>query len=133
MNSRKVLNGRSGNSGEAYHSNTAIPTRYVALMRRVIVNSKRAVETSASECAEVGGLQYQTRIHEGRKNGWPILNRLEKSGGQVRSFYRIDFDALRKSGRSDLLALAFPNEYPNGVPISAPMQGSFDLSVEGGR
>jgi hypothetical protein len=127
-------NGHSGNSEEAYHSNCAIPTRYTALMRRLIDTSKRGVETSASECAEVGGLQYQTRIFEGRKHGWPIVNRLEKSGGQVRSFYRIDFDALRKSGRSDLLALAFPNEYPNGVPINAPspVQGSLELSAEGG-
>ena len=134
MTSRKALNGRSGNSGEAYHSNAAIPTRYTALMRRLIDTSKRGVETSASECAEVGGLQYQTRIFEGRKQGWPIVNRLEKSGGQVRSFYRIDFDALRKSGRSNLWALAFPNEYPNGVPISAPapVQGSLELSAEGG-
>jgi len=53
----------------------------------------------------------------------------------VRSFYRIDFDALSKCGRSDLLALVFPNEYPNGVPIGAPLpaQGSLDLSREGGR
>jgi hypothetical protein len=104
-------------------------------MRRLIDNSKRGAQRSASECAEVGGLQYQTRIFEGRKHGWPIINRLEKSGGQLRSFYRIDFDALRKGGRSDLLALVFPNEYPNGVPISAPVpaQGSLDLPVKGGR
>jgi hypothetical protein len=88
-----------------------------------------------TKSAEVGGLQYQTRIFEGRKQGWPIINRLEKSGGQVRSFYRIDFDALRKSGRSDLLALVFPSEYPKGAPISAPLpvQGSLELSAEGGR
>jgi hypothetical protein len=133
MNSRKIMNGRSGNSGEAYHSNAAIPTRYTALMRRLIDTSKRGVETSASECAEVGGLQYQTRIFEGRKHGWPIVNRLEKSGGQVRSFYRIDFDALRKSGRSDLLALAFSNEYPNSaISAPAPVQGSLELSAEEG-
>src|SRR5205085_5452248 len=111
---RKANNGRSGNSGEAYHSNAAIPTRYTALMRRLIDNSRRGAQTSASECAEVGGLQYQTRIFEGRKYGWPIINRLEKSRGQVQSFYRIDFDVLRKSGRIDLLALVFPNEYPTG-------------------
>src|SRR5258707_806295 len=100
----KAHNGRSGNRGEAYHSNLTIPTRYTALMRRLIDNSKRGAQTSASECVEVGRLQYQTRIFESRKQGWPIINRLEKSDGQVRSFYRIDFDALRKSGRSDLLA-----------------------------
>jgi hypothetical protein len=114
-------NGHSGNSEEAYQLNCAIPTRYTALMRRLMDASKRGVETSASECAEVGGLQYQTRIHEGRKKGWPILNRLEKSGGQVLSYYRIDFNALRKTGRSDLLALALPDEHPLSVPISAPL------------
>jgi hypothetical protein len=136
MRDPRKANGHSGNSGEAYHANAAIPTRYTALMRRLIDTSKRGVETSAGECAEVGGLQYQTRIHEGRKHGWPIVNRLEKSGGQVRSFYRIDFDALRKSGRSDLLALAFPNEYPIGVPISAPLPRlveTLPLFGEGGR
>jgi hypothetical protein len=121
MNSRKALNGRTGNSGAGYHSNAAIPTRYTALMRRLLDNSKRGAETLASECAEVGGLQYQTGSHEGCKKGWPLLNRLEKSDGQVRSFYRTDFDALRKSGHSDLWALAFPNEYSKGVPIGAPV------------
>jgi hypothetical protein len=96
-------------------------------MHRLIDASKRGAETSADECAEVGGLQYQTRIHEGRKKGWPILNRLEKSAGQVRSFYRIDFDALGKSGRHDLLALAFPEHYPNGVPtITVPLPTSLE-------
>lgn len=134
MNSRKA-NGRSGNSSQAYHSNAAIPTRYQALLRRLIDTSRLGIETTASERAEVGGLQYQTRIHEGRKQGWPIINRLEKSGGQVLSFYRIDFNALRKSGRSDLLALAFPGECANGVPSNAPVpvQGSLELSAEGGR
>jgi hypothetical protein len=134
MNSRRARNGRSGNSGEAYHSNAAIPTCYQALMRRLIDTSKRGAETSASGCAEVGDLQYQTRIFEGPKQGWQIINRLEKSGGQVRSFYRIDFDALRKSGRTDLLALVFPGEYPHGAPVTAPApaQGLLELCAQEG-
>ena len=78
----KSRNGRNGHSGEAYHANAGIPTRYASLMQRLIENSKSGTETSASECAEVGGLQYQTRIHEGRKQGWPIITAWKKAAGK---------------------------------------------------
>lgn len=95
----RARNGHSGNSGEAYDSNAVIPTCYQALLRRLIDNSRRGVETSASECAEAGRLQYQTRIFEARKKSWPII---------------------RERGRHDLLAIVFPGEYSNGALAITP-------------
>jgi hypothetical protein len=78
----------------------------------LILDAKHGVETSAEQCAEAGGLQFQTRAFELRREGWPIKNRLDRSTGRLRSFYRIDLEELRRSGRADLLALVSPDQSP---------------------
>jgi len=76
-----------------------------------LVERRKRIGMSQFLCSQKSGIS-QMRLS---------LAETEKSGGQVCSLYRIDFDALRKSWRSDLLALAFRGEYLNGVPISAPV------------
>jgi len=67
------------------------------------------------------------RLIADSRAGWEIVNRVERIERGARGWFRIDFEAMRQLGRHDLLALAFPEHYPNGVPtINVPLPTSLD-------
>jgi hypothetical protein len=92
------------------------------LLKRLIMDSRAARETSSADVNIEGGRQYGARCKELRDDGWEIVNRVERVG-----FFHIDFDKMRALGRHDLLALALPERYPDGVPaIRVPLPASID-------
>jgi hypothetical protein len=102
----------------------------------LIMDSRAARETSSADVNIEGGRQYGARCKELRDDGWEIVNRVERVGRGARGWFQIDFEAMRELGRHDLLALALPERYPNGIPkITAPLPASVDtlpLFAEGG-
>ncbi len=124
----KALNGRHPNSRLAYRLiGDYLSMRDRLLLKRLIADSRAGRETSSADANIEGGRQYGSRAKELRDGGWEIGNRVERVGRRANGFFRIDFDKMRALGRHDLLVLALPEHYPNGIPkISAPLPGSID-------
>lgn len=107
------------------------------LLKRLIADSRAGRETSSADVNIEGGRQYGARCKELRDDGWEIVNRVERIERSARGWFHIDFDAMRQLGRHDLLALAFPERYPNGgpkvIPPLPPSLETLPLFTEGGR
>lgn len=110
------------NSVRSYHLGGDQPTLKQALQRQLPAGSLAHLETSHDAANEAGDPQYSARLHFLRADGWIIENRTERVDGRVRGWFRIYFDAMRARGPHDLLAVAFPHEYSNGIPrVQAPL------------
>jgi hypothetical protein len=97
------------------------------LLKRLKADSRAGRDTSSADVNIEGGRQYGARCKELRDDGWEIVNRVERVGRGARGWFHIDFETMRQLGRHDLLALALPEQYPNGVPkISVPPPPSID-------
>jgi hypothetical protein len=118
----KARNGRHPNSRLAYRLVGDHLNMRDRLLKRLIADSRAGRETSSADVNTEGGRQYGARCKELRDDGWEIVNRVERIERGARGWFHIDFEAMRKLGRHDLLALALPEQYPNGAPkISLPL------------
>jgi hypothetical protein len=123
----KARNGRHPNSRLAYRLDGDHLSMRDRLLKRLIMDSRAARETSSADVNIEGGRQYGSRVKELRDDGWEIVNRVERVERGARGWFHIDFEAMRQLGRHDLLALALPEHYPNGVPkVSVPLPVSID-------
>jgi hypothetical protein len=129
------MNKRDGRVRNGTHSHSRLAYRLVGdrlsmrdrLLKRLIMDSRAARETSSADVNIEGGRQYGARCKELRDDGWAIVNRVERVGRGARGWFHIDFETMRQLGRHDLLALALPEHYPNGVPkISVPLPPAGD-------
>jgi hypothetical protein len=121
----KANNGRHANSRLAYRLVGDHLSMRDRLLKRLIADSRAGRETSSADVNIEGGRQYGARCKELRDDGWVIVNRVERIERGARGWFRIDFETMRQFGRHDLLALALPERYPNGVPkISVPLPES---------
>ena len=78
----------------------------------------RGAEVAAPELAQIGGLQFQTRIYELRhKFGFQIENRQERTAGQIHSWYQL----LPRATESSLQPAATQNN-PRLFPDDAPLR-----------
>jgi hypothetical protein len=126
-NPAKARNGRHPNSRLAYRLVGDHLSMRDRLLKRLIADSRAGRETSSTDVNIEGGRQYGTRCKELRDDGWEIVNRIERIERGARGWFHIDFETMRQLGRHDLLALALPEQYPNGVPkINVPLPGSID-------
>ena len=124
---RKANNGHHRNSRLAYRLDGDHLSMRDRLLKRLIADSRAGRETSSADVNIEGGRQYGARCKELRDDGWEIVNRVERVGHGARGFFHIDFEKMRALGRHDLLALALPERYPNGVPtIRVPLPASID-------
>jgi hypothetical protein len=120
-------NGRHPNSRLAYRLDGDHLSMRDHLLKRLIMDSRAARETSSADVNIEGGRQYGSRVKELRDDGWEIVNRVERVGRGARGWFHIDFEAMLELGRHDLLAIALPERYPNGIPkITAPLPLSVD-------
>ena len=133
---------KDGRAGNGRHRNSRLAYRLVGkdislrdrLLKHLIVETRAGRETSSKEANAVGGNQYGARCKELRDDGWEISNRVERTGRRARGWFRIDFDKMRTPGRHDLLAIAFPENYPNGAARIPPPPGdTLPLFGEGGQ
>jgi hypothetical protein len=123
----KAHNGRHPNSRLAYRLVGDHLSMRDRLLKRLIADSRAGRETSSTDANIEGGRQYGSRAKELRDDGWEIVNRIERAGRGARGWFHIDFETMRLLGRHDLLALALPEHYPNGIPkITAPLPLSVD-------
>jgi hypothetical protein len=110
----KIGNGRHPNSRLAHRLAQGRDAMRERLLKLQIENSRAGRETSNAESIAVGGTQYGARYFELREQGWVIDNR--------KGWHRINFETMRQLGRHDLLAIAFPEQYPSGPPkITVPL------------
>src|SRR3984893_13239644 len=120
-------NGRNPGSRLAYRLTGDHLSMRDRLLKRLIADSRAGRETSSADVNIEGGRQYGARCKELRDDGWMIVNRVERIERGARGWFHIDFEAMRQLGRHDLLALALPEHYPNGVPsINVPLPTSID-------
>jgi hypothetical protein len=123
----RTNNGRRPNSRLAYRLVGDHLSMRDRLLKRLIADSRAGRETSSADANIEGGRQYGSRAKELRDNGWVIVNRVERIERGARGWFRIDFGTMRQLGRHDLLALALPEQYPDGVSrISVPLPASID-------
>jgi hypothetical protein len=123
----RIRNGRTSSSRLSYRLSGDHLSLRDRLLKRLIADSRTGRETSSADANIEGGRQYGARAKELRDDGWEILNRVERIDRGARGWFHIDFEAMRQLGRHDLLALALPEHYPNGVPkIDVPLPTSID-------
>lgn len=129
------MKARDGRAGNGRASGSRLAYRLVGdhlsmrdrLLKRLIADSRAGRETSSADVNIEGGHQYGARCKELRDDGWEIVNRVERIDRGARGWFHIDFEAMRHLGRHDLLALALPEHYPNGIPkISVPLPSCID-------
>jgi hypothetical protein len=124
---RKPNNGGHPNSRLAYRLVGDHLSMRDRLLTRLIADSRAGRETSSADVNIEGGRQYGARCKELRDDGWVIVNRVERIERGARGWFHIDFETMWQLGRHDLLALALPEHYPNGIPkISVPLSASID-------
>jgi hypothetical protein len=132
----RANNGRRPNSRLAYRLVGDHLSMRDRLLKRLIADSRAGRETSSADVNIEGGRQYGARAKELRDDGWEIKNRVERIEHGARGWFHIDFETMRQLGRHDLLALALPEHYPNGISkINVSLPGSADtlpLFAEGG-
>ena len=122
----RVRNGQHAHSRLAYRLVGDHLSMRDRLLKRLIADSRAGRETSSADANIEGGRQYGSRAKELRDDGWVIVNRVERIERGARGWFRIDFETMRQLGH-DLLALALPEHYPNGIPkINLPLPGSID-------
>jgi hypothetical protein len=131
----RIRNGTHSHTRLAYRLDGDHLSMRDRLLKRLIMDSRAARKTSSADVNIEGGRQYGARCKELRDDGWEIVNRVERVERGARGWFHIDFEAMRKLGH-DLLALALPEHYPNGIPkIRVPLPASIDtlpLFGEGG-
>jgi hypothetical protein len=123
----RAHNGRNPNSRLAYRLDGDRLSMRDRLLKRLIADSRAGRETGSGDVNIEGGRQYGARCKELRDDGWEIVNRVERIDRGARGWFHIDFEAMRQLGRHDLLALALPEHYPNGIPkINVPLPTSLE-------
>jgi hypothetical protein len=108
----KARNGRNPNSRRAYRAGGDRQNLRVRLLLHLIADARAGKQTANMDSIAHAGTQYGTRIHELKKQGWIIANR--------KGWHWIDVHKMRETGRHDLLAVVFPEKYPDGPPKIIP-------------